>query len=101
MQAHSKGVTPQAHPAIAPRWAVPHCGKGSRALFPTCRVNTVRGETYSSWAHTNKHLQELRPTNGDERDVGFSSRGLSQQCLPSAWRTGENGTLQIKKGKVY
>lgn len=60
----------------------------------SCAIITEQ-TTYSSWTHTNKHLQKLRSTNSDERDVGFSSCGLSEQRLPGAWRASENGTLQI------
>lgn len=54
----------------SPFWGNKGEGRGSFSI-------RIKQKTYSSWTHTNKHLQELRSTNGDERDIGFSGCGLS------------------------
>mmetsp|Transcript_2754 Transcript_2754/g.4944 ORF Transcript_2754/g.4944 Transcript_2754/m.4944 type:complete len:579 (+) Transcript_2754:492-2228(+) len=44
--------------------------------------------------HTNEHLNELRPRDGEERHSGLTSHGLRQQSLPGTRRPNQEDTLR-------
>lgn len=70
MQAHSKGVTPQAHPAIAPRWAIPqtHCGRGPTPTFQPAELTqrevrlTLAGPTPTNISKNSDPLTVMKGT---------------------------------------
>jgi hypothetical protein len=48
---------------------------------------------YSRRSHADKHLQKLRPRDGDEWDIRLAGRGLGQHRFARTRRTGEDGAF--------